>query len=358
MQDLFDTRHSTFGIEHRITIPDSKMRPYALPVLIVLFASGCADDHKAKNFTENLAIQNRITGPVLNEILFDPLQEPDDNIPDQPDFVEIYNPGITAMDLTGWSIADRPSVTTGKANRYYFAPKGGSNMLGPGQYGVIAPESNGMVAGSRLANYYSYLQTSPDARIFIVKSYKVFSLNNEGDCVRLLDSKGAVVDSANYTPNWHNPGNKSTRRISIEKFHPLMPSDSPLSWTSSGDTRYGSTPGKANSVYVPPTRAEEAFHLSPNPFSPNGDRRDDVLNITVNLPAGSYQLAVAAYDATGKKVRNLAGGTPAGPSTALFWDGRDDSGQLLPAGTYRMTMNAAGYSGSRFSGTETVMLAR
>ncbi|NTW51219.1 MAG: hypothetical protein HGB22_01320 [Chlorobiaceae bacterium] len=334
------------------------MRPYALPVMIVMLAAGCADDHRAKSFTESLALQNRIPGPVLNEILFDPLQDPGDAVFDQPDFVEIYNPGITTLDLTGWSIADRPSPTTGKANRYYFAPNGSNNMLGPGQYGVIAPESNGMVSGSRLTTYYNYLQGTVDARIFLVKNYKVFSLNNDGDCVRLIDNKGSVVDSANYTPNWHNPGNKSTRHLSIEKFHPLMQSDSPLSWGSSTDIQYGGTPGKSNSVYVAPTRAEEVFTLSPNPFSPNGDRKDDLLKITISLPAGSYQLAVALYDATGKKVRNLASGTPAGPATVLTWDGRDDAGQPLPAGTYRAAMNAAGYSGARFSGAETVMLAR
>ncbi|NTU57633.1 MAG: hypothetical protein HGB00_01720 [Chlorobiaceae bacterium] len=334
------------------------MRPYHLPVLIVLLAAGCVDGNETKSFTENLAIQDRATGPVINEILFDPLQESGDNIPDQPDFVEIYNPGISAIDLTGWSIADRPSPATGKANRYYFAPKGGSNMLGPGQYGVIAPESNGMVAGSRLTSYFSYLQSTPDARIFLVKSYKVFSLNNEGDCVRLLDSKGSVADSANYTPNWHNPANKSTKHLSIEKFHPLLPSDSPLNWTSSSDTQYGATPGKSNSVYTPPSRSEEVFRLSPNPFSPNGDFREDVLKITVSLPAGSYQLSVSVYDPTGNKVRTLASGTPAGPATALTWDGRNDSGQPLPTGTYRVTMNAAGYSGARFSGAESVMLAR
>jgi hypothetical protein len=326
--------------------------------MIVLLTAGCADDRGAKSFTETLALQNKIAGPVLNEILFDPLQETGDNIPDQPDFVEIYNPGTTALDLTDWSIADRPSPTTGKANRYYFAPRGGSNVLGPGQYGVIAPESNGIVTGSRLATYYVYLQTTPNAKIFLVRNYKVFSLNNDGDCVRLLNNKGAVVDSANYTPNWHNPGNKSTKHLSIEKFHPLMPSDSPLNWTSSTDTQYGGTPGKANSVYVAPTRTEEVFLLSPNPFSPNGDRKDDVLKITVSLPAGSYQLSVTIYDATGRKVRSLASGNPVGPVTVLSWDGLDDSGKPLSAGTYRATMNAAGYSGSRFSGTDSVALAR
>jgi hypothetical protein len=332
--------------------------PCHLYVVLFLLSAGCSVDSGKKSFSETLSLQNDRVTPVLNEILFDPLQDSGDNLPDQPDFVEIYNPGIEAIDLTGWSITDRPDPATGKVNRYYFAPPGGSNMLGPGQYAVIAPEYSGLVSGSRLTTYYTYLQNSADARIFLVKNYKTFSLNNDGDSVRLLDQNSNVVDSANYTPNWHNPGNKSTKRISLEKINPLMVSDSPLSWTSSSDTQFGGTPGKANSVYVPPTRNEDIFSLSPSPFSPNGDGRDDFLNIVISLPVGSYQLALLVYDSTGKPVRHLASGLPVGPVARIVWDGRDDAGAPLPAGSYRVTMNAAGYSGSRYNDTRTIVLAR
>ncbi|MBN1928935.1 MAG: lamin tail domain-containing protein [Chlorobiaceae bacterium] len=333
------------------------MSPYHLFVLLFLLVTACVADTGDKSFSETLSRQHGRTTPVLNEILFDPLQSSGDELPDQPDFVEIYNPGTTAVDLTGWSIADRPSAT-GKVNRYFFAPAGGNNLLEPGQYAIIAPEYSGQVSGSRLTTFYTYLQGSPEARIFLVKNYKTFSLNNDGDSVRLLDANGNLVDAASYTPNWHNPANKLTKRISLEKFNPLMVSDTPLSWSSSTDAEFGGTPGKANSIYVPPTRSEEIFNLSPNPFSPNGDGRDDILSISISLPAGSYQLAVSVHDATGKLVRRLASGTPAGPVTRLFWDGRDDSGQPLPAGSYRLTISAAGWSGSRYSDARTVTLAR
>jgi len=332
--------------------------PCHLFVVLFLFAVGCTTESDEHSFTETLSLQNDRTDPVLNEILFDPQQKSDDDLPDQPDFVEIYNPGIEGIDLTGWSITDRPDPKSGKVNRYYFAPAGGSNILGPGQYGVIAPEHSGQITGSRLTTFYTYLQVLTEARIFLVRNYKTFSLNNDGDSVRLLDQNGKVVDSASYTPNWHNPGNKSTKRISIEKFNPVMISDSPLSWTSSTDTQFGGTPGKANSVYVPPTRNEDIFSLSPNPFSPNGDRTDDFLNITISLPVGSYQLALSVYDSTGKLARRLASGIPTGPVVRITWNGCDDSGQPLPAGSYRLTMNAAGYSGTRYSDSRSVVLAR
>ncbi|NTW53775.1 MAG: hypothetical protein HGB15_03200 [Chlorobaculum sp.] len=46
------------------------------------------------------------------------------------------------------------------------------------------------------------------------------------------------------------------------------------------------------------------------------------------------------------------------PVARIVWDGCDDSGTPLPAGSYRIAMNATGYSGSRFSDTRTVTLAR
>jgi hypothetical protein len=332
--------------------------PIHLFAVLTLLSSGCVLEPENRSFSESLSLRNGNVGPVLNEILFDPLQESEDNLPDQPDFVEIYNPGTSAIDLTGWSITDKPNPVSGRVNRYLFAPAGGDNILAPGQYAVIAPEQSGLVSGSRLSAFYTYLQGSAEAKLFLVKSYKTFSLNNDGDCVRLLNAGGAVVDSASYTPNWHNPANKQTRRISIEKFNPLMVSDSPLSWTSSTDRLFGGTPGKANSVYVPPSRNEEVFTLSPNPFSPNGDGCDDVLNIAISLPVGSYQLVVSVCDSTGKVVRRLATGTPAGPVTLMVWNGADDSGTPAPSGSYRLTIHAAGYSGTRFSDTRTVMLAR
>jgi hypothetical protein len=334
------------------------MRPQHLSVMFMLFVAGCMNNHEEKRVTETLAVQSGLTHPVINEILFDPLQDAKDDIPDQPDFIEIYNPGIMPIDLTGWSIADQPSPSTGKFSRYYFAPKGGSNMLGPGQYGVITPESKGTIATSRLVIFYDYLMTLPEAKIYLDTSHKTLPFNNDGDSVRLLNQNGMVVDQVSYTPAWHNPAIKSTKRISLEKFNPIMPSDSPLSWSSSTDTGYGGTPGKTNSIYVPPSRSEEMLRLSPNPFSPDGDLKDDQLRITINLPAGPYQLAVAVYNVLGTQVRSLAGGSPAGPVAIIAWDGRDDAGRPLPAGSYRVTMNAAAFTGSRYSATESVVLAR
>lgn len=334
------------------------MHPRHLCLLFMLLVCGCMDEPDKRTFSENLDIEAELAGPVINEILYDPLQDAKDAIIDQPDFVEIYNAGTKGIDLTGWSIADEPNRTTGRSSRYYFAPQGGANVIEPGQYAVIAAENNGLNAGSSLSASYTYLQAGIGAKIFVVAGSKTFSLNNDGDSVRLLDRNGTLVDRVAYTPNWHNPANSETKRISIEKFNPLMTSDSPMSWSSSTDAEYSGTPGRINSIYVAPSRIEEILTLSPNPFSPNGDLRNDLLRITVKLPADAYQLSIEVYDAVGTRVRILAGGAPAGPATLLSWNGRDDAGRPLPSGSYLVTMNAAGFSGSRYRGSQSVVLAR
>lgn len=326
--------------------------PYHLYVVLTLLCAGCDSDSENRRFSESLILREDATTPVINEVLFDPRQEANDALPDQYEFVEIFNPAITPVDLTGWSI------TNSRPKRFYFAPSGGNNTLASGRFAVIVFEPNNTTGISSITGIYPSLQGSNDALIFIAAKSTKYNFNNDGDTITLLDQNGVAVDMINYTKYWHNPGNKETKSISIEKTNPLMLSDTALSWTSSNDTSYGATPGKTNSAYIAPVRNEDIFTLSPNPFTPNSDGHNDNLTITISLPSGSYQLEVTVYDATGKLVRQLAAGLPTGAVTRLVWNGRNSSGQTLPTGSYRVTIYAAGYSGSRYSDTRTVTLGR
>jgi hypothetical protein len=69
--------------------------------------------------------------------------------------------------------------------------------------------------------------------------------------------------------------------------------------------------------------------------------------------AAPGDVALAVYDASGRRVRSLARGAfPAGAHSAL-WDGRDDAGAAAPSGVYLYRLDAAG-----FSGVERVTLLR
>ena len=73
---------------------------------------------------------------------------------------------------------------------------------------------------------------------------------------------------------------------------------------------------------------------SPNPASDRG-------RIVFTLDrAGHAELAVFAVD--GRRVRSLAGGFRDAGSHVVAWDGRDESGRIVPAGIYLVRLIAAG----------------
>jgi flagellar hook assembly protein FlgD len=66
-------------------------------------------------------------------------------------------------------------------------------------------------------------------------------------------------------------------------------------------------------------------------------------NISCNL-AGDPQVKVAIYDAAGRLVRSLSG---SGGERRLSWDGTDNGGRRLPAGTYFCKMKTGDLSLTR-----------
>lgn len=322
------------------------MRPHRFFAFCTLLLCGC-DELLPDNgtFNEKLSLRADATGVVINEILYEPLSG-------VPEYIEIYNAGVESVDLGQWRVTDNPNATD--AQKASLSSCGGS-MLGPGEYAMVVAEKTGCGPGlSELYARYPYLPGAA-ARFFSLS--KTLSLNNTGDAILLFDNHNQLVDRVAYSPGWHNPANHETRRISLEKYNPLMPSDSPLSWGSSTDSQYGATPGKINSIYLAPSRSEEFLTAEPNPFSPDGDGKNDLLVISVNLPKGAYRLALAVWDGMGAKARTLAAGLPAGPAMRIAWDGRDDAGKQLPSGSYRLTMEAGG-SGSTYQSALVFTLVR
>lgn len=327
---------------------------------ITLFLSSCATNNDETSIN---GISTDFEGrslPTINEIMFDPLQKSDDGIVDQPDFVEIYNPGTETVDLQGWYIQDCPSAS-GRRYSYYFAGDAGAdNLLAPGQYAVIVPEESPERSASRLVEFYDYLAGDLSVRVFIVER-KTFSFNNDADCVTLKDAAGTVIDSVSYDMSWHNPYLKSTKGHSIEKFNDQLASSSRSSWSSSSDTRYGATPGRRNSIYLSADDMdrEPSLTVSPASFSPDMDGGGETARITWELPAGAYRIALTIYDSEGRTVRTLTAGLPAGPTGSMDWNGLDDNENPALSGIYLIRLSV---SGDTFDGTgeleETVVLAR
>ncbi|MES1208530.1 MAG: flagellar hook capping FlgD N-terminal domain-containing protein [Pseudomonadota bacterium] len=71
------------------------------------------------------------------------------------------------------------------------------------------------------------------------------------------------------------------------------------------------------------------------------------------LGADSAAVSAVVSDAHGKTVRTLSLGARAAGPTAIAWDGRDDAGNPLPAGTYKVDVRAADRTGAAVTVSQT-----
>jgi len=134
---------------------------------VVRVSSGTVSDVSDAPFTVAAVV---VPAQVrLNEIL---ANEPGSSTGSE--FVELYNAGGSAADLSGWTLSD------GAAARHVFAA---GTTLAPGATVVVFASKSAIPAG--LSNA-------------VGSSTGALSLGNTGDSVTIADATGAVVDSFTY----------------------------------------------------------------------------------------------------------------------------------------------------------------
>lgn len=107
-------------------------------------------------------------GVVINEIMFDSKAVSDE----LGEWIELYNPGDAAVDLSGWTLRDQGS------NTHTI----GSLSIAAGQYLVLG--RNGSSANGNYDADYVYGED--------------FKLSNDGDAVVVEDGDGNTIDSVTY----------------------------------------------------------------------------------------------------------------------------------------------------------------
>jgi hypothetical protein len=254
---------------------------------------------------------------VITEILYEPLAG-------QPEFMELLNASSEDVNIAGWTLADESS-----ADEPTF-PADTDRPLHAGEYLLLAGDSSVFAAFPFVRELDPRLVTIHEGGL---------GLNNEGDAVLLRDGGGWTVDSVAYAPAWHAPGVDDTRGRSLERIHPRLGSNDPHNWSTCTRSA-GGTPGERNSIYTASPASSAALVAEPNPFSPDGDGREDFTMIRYRLPQQTALVRVRIYDARGRLIRLLASNALAGPEGELLWDGLDDERQRARMGIYVIFLEA------------------
>lgn len=182
---------------------------------------------------------------VINEIHYH-----SDNNTEQVEFIELYNAGSQAVDLTGWYFEGAIGYT------FPSIP-----VLNPGDYIVVTQSPSELAAK------------------FGVTGYGPFEgkLSNEGEDIILRDSTGKKIDQVDYDSDFPWPVAANGEGASMELIHPSLDNDLAGSWRSSGfntNTRpelsfSTPTPGAVNSIYAAnaPPQIRQVNHAPKQPLS-------------------------------------------------------------------------------------------
>ncbi len=261
------------------------------------------DENPANNrgFLE-LQVETIKSEVVINEILYAPRSG-------ETEWVELFNAGTRAVDLSRWCFADARDTVRLTAE---------SCWLAAGEFLVLSGDS-------AAAEQYHFLAS----QLLVVKPFP--TLNNDWDDLKLLAPSGRLMERVTYSREWM--GRETGPGTSLERIQPGVSSGIADNWTASVDPS-GSTPGRQNSVFVESRPSVGEISIQPNPFSPDGDGFEDFVLIQYHFNLTTAYLSVDVFDILGRHVRRLASRLAVAAQGTLLWDGKDDGGRVVPMGVY------------------------
>ncbi len=293
---------------------------------------------------------------LINEIMYNPIEDSHDNKPDQSEYVELYNDSNVSLDLRDIMIHDKPDENGNfKAKRPVLTDR---TWIAPHGYVVFYSDTSSSFRKSRLFRFFK--SDSTRAHFYRING-KTLSLSSIQGSVYLSNGQ-ITIDSVEYSDSWQNPGLMDTKGRSLERITESGPSNDKNNWTTSA-TEMGGTPGKQNSVFESLTESKQngqkVLEITPNPFSPDGDGYQDNLVLSYHLAKTGYRLRVRIFDRFGRLIRTLANGKLAGSSGTLIWNGLDNNGKSNRIGFYIILFEAYGSNdGPDKELKKTVVLAR
>ena len=289
---------------------------------LIARAEVAGDGRPGNNLARAVVVVGQTPGVVvINEIMYQPF-------PGESEYVELAAAGLP-VGIEGWSLQ--------LGLRDDGTPEKSIALTTTAMYVLVASDSS-------ILDRFPHLGDSSEASRLLVHGSSL-GLNNAGELVRLVDPSGGTIDSVWYDPDWHSPAFTDVTGRSLEKINPWLHGAVHESWSTSVVPE-GGTPGRRNSIVAPVERRAPVLHVSPNPFSPDGDGREDHTVVSYRLAADAGYTVIRIFDVTGRLVRMLMERERGGYEGETVWDGRDDFSRRVRMGMYILHLEALDSSGS------------
>ena len=177
------------------------------------------------DLTANFVLGSNATDPiVINEINYN---SPD--FPNPEDWIELYNPNTTAVDISGWYFED-------ESGDYFGLPA--NTILAPGAYLILAEDLE------------SFMGVYPNATNVIASFGQDpggFGLSGGGELITIKNANGVLIDAVEYDDNSPWPDEPDGDGPTLQLIDPALDNSLASSWQD-----FDPTPGTLNGVAAVP----------------------------------------------------------------------------------------------------------
>ena len=271
-----------------------------------------ATDTAFLGLTEQPAAQDII----VNEVMFNPA-------PNNGRYVEFYN---RSNKIFNWSEFFIANFSTGADVEQIVHDR----LFLPGQYDVFTEFPN------NIRNTFANISSEN-----ILENDLPSMSDDDGNITLYWSKDGAtvVVDSFDYTEDWHNALYSDSDRegVALERIDPDDFTNSVANWTSASPAVTGApgTPTLPNSQLVASSPGgSDLIEIPTERLSPDGDGYEDYLTINYTLPQPGFFATMNIFDSEGIPVKRLVRQELIGTEGALRWDGDLDDGSRASPGIY------------------------
>jgi hypothetical protein len=274
---------------------------------------------------------------IINEVLADPLSG-------CIDYVEIYNRGEAAVDLSQLNMGEGDTSThllTSYAPVYTQ-----SVLLHPGEYLLISEDHE------KIMDCYFFRDSTS---YWDISSLPDFS--NASGVVGISTTGQQWIDMFAYNEDMHLGMLNSTDGVALERIDPSAPTQNSMNWHSAATTVGYGTPGYQNSQFLPGVLVADQFELTPEIISPDNDGYKDYLQIYYTFDQPGYTASLKIFDQAGRLEKDLVNNELLGTSGSFLWDGSNNEGAKVNVGIHIIYFEVVGVQGEVISFKKPVVVA-